>query len=63
MRETFLSISSLADVLLWRDGGQRHARRNAWASMSVDARRARERAEAQAAVDAVPTSRAVPLAR
>lgn len=49
MRETFLSLSSLADVLLWRDGGQRAARRNAWAAMVVDNARARARADAELA--------------
>ncbi|MDQ1686520.1 MAG: hypothetical protein QOC82_3257 [Frankiaceae bacterium] len=51
MRETLRSISSLAELALWRDGGQRQARRNAWAAMVDDARRARERAEVAAAVD------------
>jgi len=50
MRETFLSITSLADVFLWRDGGQRGARRNAWAAMVVDNARARARAEAEHAL-------------
>jgi hypothetical protein len=54
MRETFLSISSLAEILLWRDGGQRHARRNAWAAMVVDSARARARAEAEAALAQQP---------
>ena len=49
MRETFLSISSLAEILLWRDGGQRQARRNAWASMVADSARARARADAETA--------------
>jgi hypothetical protein len=31
---------------VWSDGGQRVARRNAWAAMSADATRARERTEA-----------------
>jgi hypothetical protein len=53
MRETYRSISSLAELVLWRDGGQRQARRNAWASMVTDARRARERAEVAAAVAVV----------
>jgi hypothetical protein len=51
MREPFRSISSFAEVLLWRDGGQRQARRNAWAAMVTDARRARERAEVAVAVE------------
>ena len=50
MRETFLSISSLAELLLWRDGGQRQARRNAWQSMVLDSARARARADADAAM-------------
>jgi hypothetical protein len=37
-------------------GGQRSARRNAWASMSSDAVRARARREADAAMDAAFTS-------
>jgi hypothetical protein len=36
---------------VWADGGQRVARRNAWAAMSADAKRARERAEAAAAMN------------
>ncbi|HTW20673.1 MAG TPA: hypothetical protein VME70_10735 [Mycobacteriales bacterium] len=35
---------------VWADGGQRGARRNAWAAMSVDAHRARERAQAAEAM-------------
>ena len=55
MRETFLSISSLADVLFWRDGGQRRARRNAWAAMVVDNARARARGDAEQALrEAIP---------
>jgi hypothetical protein len=38
---------------VWSDGGQRVARRNAWAAMAADAKRARERAEATAYLDAV----------
>ena len=68
MRETFRSISSLAELVLWRDGGQRQARRNAWAAMVTDARRARDRAEAAAAVAQVTVTeltadRTVTLAR
>jgi hypothetical protein len=36
---------------VWSDGGQRVARRNAWAAMSADAKRARERAEAAAVMN------------
>jgi hypothetical protein len=50
MRDLFLSVTSLADLVLWRDGGQRQARRNAWAAMVVDNARARARQEADAAV-------------
>ena len=52
MRETYASVSSFVDLLLWRDGGQRHARRNAWRAMVADNIRARERAEAAAALPA-----------
>jgi hypothetical protein len=38
---------------VWADGGQRGARRNAWAAMAADAKRARQRAEAEAAMNAV----------
>lgn len=50
MRETFLSLTSLAELLLWRDGGQRQARRNAWQAMVCDSVRARARADADAAM-------------
>jgi hypothetical protein len=40
---------------VWQDGGQRRARRNAWASMVADSRRARDRAEAQALLTEVAT--------
>jgi hypothetical protein len=52
MRETYASVSSFVDLLLWRDGGQRHARRNAWRAMVADNVRARNRAEAAAALPA-----------
>src|SRR3954452_20737024 len=52
MRETYASVGSLVDVLLWRDGGQRHARRNAWRAMVADNVRARDRAEAAASLPA-----------
>jgi len=50
MRETYASLSSFVDLLLWRDGGQRHARRNAWQAMVADSARARDRAEAAASL-------------
>jgi hypothetical protein len=48
---------------VWRDGGQRGARINAWQAMVEDTRRARQRADAQLAVDqatpmAMPTAAA-----
>lgn len=51
MRETLRGIGSLADLALWRDGGQRQAKRNAWAAMVADSRRSRERAEVAAAIE------------
>jgi hypothetical protein len=56
MREIIRSIGSLAEIARWRDGGQRQSRRNAWAAMVSDAQRARERADAAAAVDQVNAS-------
>ncbi len=37
-------------VAFWPDGGQGHARRNAWSAMVADTKRARERASAEAVV-------------
>ena len=37
-------------MTFWADGGQGTARRNAWAAMVADAKRARERADADASV-------------
>jgi hypothetical protein len=45
-------LRSLVEAV-WSDGGQRVARRNAWAAMSADAKRARERTEVMAYLDAV----------
>ena len=39
-------------LAFWADGGQGTARRNAWAGMVADSKRARERAEADATVTA-----------
>ena len=50
MRE---SLAGILDLMLWRDGGQRGARRNAWAAMVADNVRARERADAATVVAAV----------
>ncbi|HMC68611.1 MAG TPA: hypothetical protein VKJ07_05605 [Mycobacteriales bacterium] len=52
MRETYANLTSIVDLLLWRDGGQRHARRNAWQAMVADNVRSRDRAEAAAALPA-----------
>lgn len=46
MREILSAVEGLADLFLWRDGGQRQARRNAWAAMVADNTRARARDEA-----------------
>ncbi len=40
-------------VALLPEGGQRTARQNAWAAMSEDAHRARDRREADAVLDVV----------
>ena len=40
-------------MAFWADGGQGTARRNAWVAMVADAKRARERADADASVQAV----------
>jgi len=50
MRETVAGVAGWVVTTLWRDGGQRQARRNAWAAMVNDSQRARARAEAAAAV-------------
>jgi hypothetical protein len=46
----------------WVDGGQRTSRRNAWAAMVADAKRARERAEVDAVLIAVGAVREAPRA-
>jgi hypothetical protein len=55
-RATSTSQSTL--LLLLPHGGQNLARRNAWASMSVDATRARARREAAAALTVAAASHA-----
>ena len=47
-------------LFLLPHGGQNLARRNAWASMSVDAGRARARREAAAALTVAAASQPVP---
>ena len=49
LSRTVAGVQSLALAAL-PHGGQRSARRNAWASMSADAARARARRDAEAAV-------------
>ena len=55
-RATSTSQSTL--LFLLPHGGQNLARRNAWASMSVDASRARARSEAAAALTVAAASHA-----
>ena len=50
MEQTILGITRWVALNVWRDGGQRGARRNAWAAMSGDNARARQRAEVDAAL-------------
>jgi hypothetical protein len=52
------AVSQSALLLLLPHGGQNLARRNAWASMSVDATRARARREAAAALTVAAASHA-----
>jgi hypothetical protein len=40
-------------LVFWPDGGQGAARRNAWTAMAADAKRARQRAESAAFMNAV----------
>lgn len=48
-------------LTFWSDGGQGTARRNAWAAMAADAKRARERADADLTVKAVIDAHRAPL--
>ena len=50
-------------LLLVPHGGQHTARQNAWAGMSADAARGRDRREAQAAVELAASARQVRAAR
>jgi hypothetical protein len=50
MEQTVLGITRWVALTLWRDGGQRGARRNAWRAMVDDSQRTRERTEAEAAL-------------
>jgi hypothetical protein len=49
-------------MAFWSNGGQGTARRNAWAAMVADAKRARLRAEANAFVNAVAAVHEMPAA-
>jgi hypothetical protein len=61
MRDTLVNIGGIVDLLLWRDGGQRQARRNAWRAMVADNVRARERADAADAVRAATSVSSGPV--
>jgi hypothetical protein len=50
MEQTVLGITRWVALTLWRDGGQRGARRNAWRAMVDDSQRTRERTEVEAAL-------------
>ena len=54
LTRTALNVQSLVMAVV-PHGGQRSARRNAWASMSSDAARARARREADLAMDRART--------
>ena len=45
-----MGITRWVVLSIWRDGGQRGARRNAWAGMAADTARSRQRAEVEAAL-------------
>jgi hypothetical protein len=49
-------------MAFWPDGGLGRARRNAWAAMAADAKRARQRAEATAFINAVTAVHEMPAA-
>jgi len=50
VERTISGITRWVALNLWRDGGQRGARRNAWASMASDSARSRQRAEVDEAL-------------
>ena len=50
MEQTIVGITRWVVLNIWRDGGQRGARRNAWVGMAADTARSRERAEVEAAL-------------
>jgi hypothetical protein len=50
VEQTILGITRWVTLNVWRDGGQRGARRNAWRAMVDDSARSRERAEVDASL-------------
>jgi len=50
MQKTILDIPRWVALNVWRDGGQRGARGNAWAAMASDKVRSRQREEVDAAL-------------
>jgi hypothetical protein len=50
VEQRILGITRWVALNLWRDGGQRGARRNAWAGMASDSARSRQRAEVDEAL-------------
>jgi len=50
VQQTIAGITRWVTLNLWRDGGQRGARRNAWAGMTSNSARSRQRAEVDAAL-------------
>ena len=62
MGDFLSSVEALADLLLWRDGGQRQARRNAWRAMVVDNARSRARAEVAEALGRLDEQHAIAFA-
>ena len=58
-----VTLAQSVVLLLVPHGGQHSARRNAWAGMSADAARGRERREAKAAVELATSARQVRASR
>ena len=58
-----LTLAQSLVLLLVPHGGQHAARQNAWAGMSADAARGRDRREAQAAIELATSARQVRAAR
>jgi hypothetical protein len=55
--EPLYNLMTIAIARIFPDGGQRTARQNAWAAMSTDATRARDRREADLALAAMTSDR------